>query len=165
MTNATSLTLETFCGTWKTMRDPDESGITRGAQIDIGTPSSRGGEIYANFQTTTSHADLFMEVIFGFSDDYRFGVTKLLFQDLRLSGDTLKPLKVYDIRDNVFFSDADVRMRIDPEDSNIMHVSIKTLPEHLNETFYSQVNRQLGHYLSVGKPLDLEERFYRVLDK
>lgn len=122
-------------------------------------------DMCAIFQTTTSHANLFMEVIFGFSDVFRFGVKTLFFKDLQLCDNTLKPLKVYDTSKNVLFSDADVRMKIDLKDSNIMHVSIKTLPVYLNETFFSQIDRKLGHYLYIGKPLDLEEIFHRVLDK
>ena len=171
MTDAIPITLETFCGTWKTARDPDGLGITRGAQIDIGTRSSHDVDICAIFQTTTSHANLLMESILVFSDDLPYGLSRLSFEDLRLDSDTLKPLKVYNHSPGsgagvfALLPDADVRMRIDPKDSNIMHVSIKTLPVNLNETFLSQITRQLRHYLCGGKPLVLEETFHRVLDK
>jgi|GEM_PF-3235712 len=177
MTNATSITLETFFGTWKTARDPDRLGITRGAQIDIGE-IKRGGylindsiDICAIFQTTTSHANFFANIVVGFSDHPPYGLSRLSFEDLRLDNDTLKPLKVYNHSPGsgagvlALLPDANVRMRIDPKDNNIMHVYIKTLPVHLNETFFPLITRQLRHYLCGGKPLDLEETFYRVLDK
>lgn len=152
--------IKAFFGTWKTAGNLSDSripGITTSARIAIGEYESCSSvfekyfgsyfkscsshvAIEGYFSKTISHPNLLMQVICS------FGESLLHFEDLQLNGDILKPLKVYNPNlgegwDLSPLTTADIKMRIDSKNNDVMYISIK------------------------GIGVDLEERFYRVLDK